>query len=211
MLSNAQGGPYVPALANPPRPPPPPQAQSTCATLTTAAAASRPFAPLSHHTLRSSTVSTHTFWQQGRQLLLHAHDVGMLSSLEHFSLISEYSLSDDSRNSVLPAHSFAESVLLMRLAYCAALPLLSTAIHNYNATRPAALSTRLNNHDFDATRYDELNMMLTLLKELFNWVVELHLHPAPHLAHHQPSRPLYMWVHLPRCESRQQHFKLQQL
>jgi hypothetical protein len=83
--------------------------------------------------------------------------------------------------------------------------------HNYNATRPTMLSTRLNNHDFDATRYDELNMMLTLLGELLNWVVELHLHPAPHLAHHQPSHPLYMWTHLPRCESRQQHFKLQQL
>jgi hypothetical protein len=114
-------------------------------------------------------------------------------------------------NSVLPAHSFAVSVLLMRLVCCVALPLLSTAIHNYNATRPTASSTRLNNHDFDATRYDGLNMMLTLLKELLNWVVELHLHPAPHLAHHQPSRPLYMWVHLPRCESRHQHFKLQQL
>jgi len=101
--------------------------------------------------LHSSTVSTHTAWQQGRQLLLHAHDVGVLSSLEHFSLISEYSLSDDSRNSVLPAHSFAESVLLMHLAYCAALPLLSTAIHNYNATRPTTSSTRLNNHDFDMT------------------------------------------------------------
>ena len=132
-------------------------------------------------------------------------------AFEHFSLISEYSLSDNSRNSVLPAHSFAESVLLMRLACCVALPLLSTAIHNYNVTRPTASSTRLNNHVFDATRYDGLNMMLTSLKELLNWVVELHLHPAPHLAHHQPSRPLYMWAHLPRCESRQQHFKLQQL
>jgi hypothetical protein len=129
----------------------------------------------------------------------------VLSSLEYFSLISEHSLSDDSRNSVLPAHSFAESVLLMRLAYCAALHLLSAMIHNYNAMRPTASSTQLN-HDLDVIRYDELNMMLALLKELLNWLVELHLHPAPHLAHHQPSRPLYTWAHLPRCESRQQHF-----
>jgi hypothetical protein len=148
--------------------------------------------------LCSSTVSTCTSWQQGQQLLLHAHDMGVPSSLEHFSLISEYSLSNDSRNSVLPAHFFfAESVLLMRLAYCAVLPLLSTTIHNYNAIRPTVLLTQLNNHDFDATQYDELNMMLTLFKELLNWVVELHLHPAPDLAHYQPSRPLYMWVHLP--------------
>jgi hypothetical protein len=202
---------YNPTLANPPYPPLPPQAQSTCTTLMTVAAASWPFVLLSHHTLRSSTVSTHTSWQQGRQLLLYAHDVGVLSSLEHLSLISEYSLSDDSRNSILPAHSFAESVLLMRLAYCAVLPLLSTVIHNYNTMRPTTSSMRLNNHDFDVARYDELNMMLTLFKELLNWIVELHLHPAPHLAHHQPSCPLYMWAHLPQCKLCQQHFKLQQL
>ena len=60
----------------------------------------------------------------------------------------------------------------MHLAYCAALPLLSAMIHNYNAMRPTASSTRLNNHDFDATRYDDLNMMLTLLKEeLLNWLL----------------------------------------
>jgi hypothetical protein len=132
---------YDPALANPPRPPLL-QAQSTCVNLMTAAAISQPFVPLSHHMLRSSTVSTHTSWQQGQQLLLHAHDMGMPSSLEHFSLISEYSLSDDSRNSVLPAHFFfAKSVLLMHLAYCTVLPLLSTTIHNYNAMRPTASLT----------------------------------------------------------------------
>src|SRR6266851_5121422 len=201
---------YNPTLANPPCPPPP-QAQSTCTTLMTVAAAIWPFALLLHHMLHSSTVSTHMSWQQGRQLLLHAHDVGVLSSLKHFSLISEYSLSDDSHNSILPAHSFTKSVLLMHLAYCAVLPLLSTTIHNYNTTRPTMSSMRLNNHNFDATQYDELNMMLTLLKELLNWVVELHLHLALHLAHHQPSHPLYMWAHLPQCELCQQHFKFQQL
>jgi hypothetical protein len=44
-------------------------------------------------------------------------------------------------------------------------------IYNYNAMRPTASSTRLNNHDFDATRYDELNMMHTLLNELLNWLL----------------------------------------
>ena len=97
----------------------------------------------------------------------------------------------------------------MRLAYCAALPLLLAAIHDYNTARPTALSVRLNNHDCNATRYDELNMILTSLKELLDLVVELHLHPAPHLAHRQLSRPPYVWAHLPRYESCQQHFKLQ--
>src|SRR6266851_222493 len=56
-------------------------------------------------------------WRQALQLLLPARDLGVLPSLEHFSLISEHSFSDDGRNSVLPAHSFTESVLLMRLRH----------------------------------------------------------------------------------------------
>jgi hypothetical protein len=112
---------YDPAPANPPHPPPPPPqaqiVQSTCATRTTAAAASWPFAPSSHHTCACPLPPCTCLWRQGLQLLLPARDVGVLPSLEHFSLISEYSFSDDGHNSVLPTHSFTESVLLMRLRH----------------------------------------------------------------------------------------------
>ncbi len=96
-------------------------------------------------------------WRQGLQLLLPARDVGVFKfpSLEHFSLISEYSFSDDGRNSVLPPHSLPS--LCCSCAWHTALRYPSSWPRSTTTTQRGRPRCQCDSTTMTAMRHDMMN------------------------------------------------------